>query len=91
MDEERFPDKKAVEDQKEDLSGADLSEARSPFGFDLVGANLKGANLEGANLEGADLKDTILDPENERKENHGYKNQDEDKKRNTDRTRYKSF
>ena len=64
MDKERFPDKKAVEDQKADLRGVNLS------GMDLTGVNLAGAdlreshlgdaslitaNLTGANLSGANL------------------------------------
>ena len=69
MDKERFPNKKAVEDQKADLVGADLS------GMDLTGAdladadlresklsfaNLITANLTGAVLVGADLGDANL-------------------------------
>ena len=37
MDKERFPNKKAVEGQKADLTGADLT------GADLTGADLTGA------------------------------------------------
>ena len=73
-----------VDMRNTNLSDADASGANF-YGANLKGANLEGANLEGANLEGANLEDTILDPKNERKENHGYKNQDEDKKRNTDK------
>jgi len=69
MDKERFPDKKAVEDQKADLRGVNLS------GMDLTGVNLAGAdlreshlgdaslitaNLTGANLSGANLSGTNL-------------------------------
>ena len=46
MDKERFPNKKAVEEQKADLVGADLTKA-----------NLGHASLAGANLDGADLTD----------------------------------
>ena len=46
MDKERFPNKKAVEEQKADLEGADLSDA-----------NLTGAMLRGQNLD--DLKSSV--------------------------------
>ena len=42
MDKERFPNKKAVEGQKADLTGANLTNAN------LTDANLSGANLTGA-------------------------------------------
>jgi len=42
MDKERFPNKKAVEGQKADLTDANLSSAN------LTGANLTDANLTGA-------------------------------------------
>jgi len=48
----RFPNGKTdVEKQKEDLSGADLSEAK------LEGANLSEVDLEGVDLEGAIMPD----------------------------------
>ena len=69
MDYDRFPNKKAVEDQKDDLIGADLSDSglwdanlshTDLSGADLSGAyldraNLSNANLVGANLHGANL------------------------------------
>ena len=55
MDKKRFPDKKAVEDQKADLVGADLS-GMNLAGVDLVGADLSGSNLEYAGLMTANLK-----------------------------------
>ena len=39
MDKERFPDKKAVEKQKADLSGADLKGANLYWGVKLVKYN----------------------------------------------------
>ena len=61
MDKKRFPDKKAVEEQKDslcaaDLIGADLSEA------DLTEAYLPDANLSEANLKYADLRGECLNP-----------------------------
>ena len=47
MDKERFPNKKAVEEQKADLKGADL------YGADLTGAMLRGQNLDDLKSSGA--------------------------------------
>ena len=55
MDKKRFPDKKAVEDQKADLAGADLS-GMNLTGVDLAGVDLSGSNLEYAGLITANLK-----------------------------------
>ncbi len=55
MDKKRFPDKKAVEDQKADLVGADLS-GMNLAGADLAGVDLSGSNLEYAGLMTANLK-----------------------------------
>ena len=60
MDKKRFPNKKAVEEQKADLIEADLYGASANF-VDLKGANLKGAILRDANLEGVDFRSQNLD------------------------------
>ena len=54
MDKERFPNKKAVEGQKADLTGANLSSANLTRA-DLIDANLTRAYLTDANLTNADL------------------------------------
>ena len=54
MNKERFPDKYAVEEQKENLRGADLSN------MSLVDAKLSNADLYGANLTNVDLSDADL-------------------------------
>ncbi len=59
MDKKRFPDKKAVEDQKADLVGADLK-GMDLTGVDLAGADLSGSNLEYAGLITANLKGAIF-------------------------------
>ena len=47
MDKKRFPNKKAVEEQKADLEGADLRDAN------LTGAMLRGQNLDDLKSSGA--------------------------------------
>ena len=49
MDKERFPNKKAVEGQKADLTSTNMRFAI------LTDANLSGANLTGVDLNGANL------------------------------------
>ena len=60
MNKERFPDKYAVEEQKENLRGADLSNMSlvdaKLSNADLYGANLYNAKLTNANLNGVDLR-----------------------------------
>ena len=55
MDKKKFPNKKAVEDQKDSLCAADL------IGADLLGADLTDAKLEYADFRGADLRGQNLD------------------------------
>ena len=57
MNKERFPDKKSVEDQKENLRGADLSGCTFLSHADLRGAKLRDADLRGANLRCQNLDD----------------------------------
>ena len=66
MDKVRFPNKKAIEDQKNNLRDADLSGANYVLRYaklinaDLRGADLRGARLWHTELYGADLRKADL-------------------------------
>ena len=66
MDKVRFPNKKAIEDQKNNLRGADLSGANSVLRYaKLINADLREADLSGSQLwhtelYGADLRKADL-------------------------------
>ena len=61
MDKVRFPNKKAIEDQKSNLRGADLSGANSVLRYaKLINADLRKADLHGARLDAADLRNADL-------------------------------
>ena len=60
MDKKRFPNKKAVEEQKANLIDADLTKMNLKDA-NLYGASMNYANLKDANLKGVDFRGNLDD------------------------------